>query len=264
MRTLALALALFTLLPLAAQERPARAEILILGTYHMANPGRDIINSQVDDVLSPKRQAEMAQLAEVLKRFRPTKIAVERSFDDQRIVRDYNAYLAGTHQLTRNEVEQIGFRLARDLGHKAVYAVDVDGEFPFMRLQKFAKATGRDKEFEALYAEVGEMVKARDAYLASHTILETLLYMNDDAAVARDVGFYFRQAEFGEPWDWAGADLLGEWYRRNMRIYTNIARLAGPEDRVLVVYGSGHLGWLQYAFANNPRFRLRKLAEFVK
>lgn len=249
----------------AQQAAPARVEVLILGVYHMNNPGRDIFNTQADDVLAPKRQAEIVQVAEVLKRFRPSKIAVERQAGDERIRKDYTDYLAGKHELTRNEIEQLGFRLAKELGHDTVHAVDADGEFPFPRLIKYAKATGRDKELDALMAEIGDMVKANNAYLASHTVLETLLQMNSDASVARDVGFYYRQAEIGEPWDWAGADLLADWIRRNLRIYTNIVQLVdSPNERILVIYGAGHLGWLQQAFAGNPRFRLRKLAELAE
>jgi hypothetical protein len=33
---------------------------------------------------------------------------------------------------------------------------------------------------------------------------------------------------------------------------------------VLVIFGAGHLGWLQHAFGSTPNFRLRKLAEFVR
>src|SRR5688572_21267643 len=235
MRTIAALALAFCAFSAAAQpaNKPARAEVLVLGTYHMNNPGRDIFNTQADDVLAPKRQAEIAQVIEVLKRFQPTKIAVERNAGDERIRKDYAAYLAGTHQLTRNEIEQLGFRLAKELGHDTVHAVDADGEFPYPRVVKFATATGRAKEFEALNAEVGEMVKAGNAYLASHTILETLLDLNADEKVAQAVGFYFRQAEFGEPWDWAGADLVADWFRRNMRICSNVTQLAGPGDRIL-------------------------------
>ena len=42
-------------------ETPARAEVLVLGVYHMANPGRDVFDTQADDVLAPRRQAEMAR-----------------------------------------------------------------------------------------------------------------------------------------------------------------------------------------------------------
>lgn len=262
----ALMLCALSAIPAAWGQSPAekRTEVLVLGTYHMANPGRDIFNTKADDVLAPKRQAEMAQLIEVLKRFRPTKIAVEGAIGSDRIPKRYAEYLAGG-ELTRNEIDQIGFRLAKELGHKSVYPVDVDGEFPFQHLVNFAKASGRTKELDALMGEIGDMVKATNAYLASHTILETLLYMSTDEKVAQDVGFYFREAEIGETWDWAGADLVAEWFRRNIRIYSNVMRLPeAPGERILVIYGSGHLGWLQHAFASNPNVRLRKLAEFAK
>jgi hypothetical protein len=108
-------------------------------------------------------------------------------------------------------------------------------------------------------------MKALDEYLASHSILQTLLYMNADDRVAEDVALYYRQAHFGEPGDWAGADLVSDWFRRNMRIYSNVVQLAdSPNERVLVIFGAGHLGWLQHNFASNPSFRLRKLVDFVK
>src|SRR5438309_1469645 len=139
------------------------------------------------------------------------------------------------------------------------------GEFPYPRLVKYAKATERTKELDALMGEVGDMVKAQDAYLASHTVLETLLYMNADDKVAQDVGYYYRQAHLGEAWDWAGADLVADWFRRNVRIYSNVIQLAdSPTERVLVIFGAGHLGWLQHDFASDPTVRLRKLGEFAK
>ena len=51
--------------------------VMILGTYHMANPGGDAVNFEADDVLAPKKQRELQQLVKPLARFRPTKIAIE-------------------------------------------------------------------------------------------------------------------------------------------------------------------------------------------
>ena len=237
----------------------------MLGVYHMANPGRDVFNMKADDVLAPGRQAEIAALVAALKRFRPTKIAVEAEAGDDRVAKRYADYLAGTHGLTRDETEQIGFRLAKELDQKAVYAVDEPAEFPFPRLLDYAKAHGREKELDTLLAEIGETVKAQNQYLASHTVLETLLYMNADDKVAADVGFYYRQAHFSEPGNWAGADLVADWFRRNMRIYANITALVdSPGERILAIFGAGHLGWLRRDFESDPGFRLRKLAEFAK
>jgi hypothetical protein len=249
--------------PRSTAPAPARAEVLVLGTYHMANPGRDIFNTQADDVLAPKRQAEIAQLVEVLERFRPTKIAIESSPWGNRPA-EYADYLAGKRELTQNEIEQLGFRLAKKLDHKAIYPVDVDGDFPYLRLMNYAKSAGREKEMEALRNETGEMVKAQNAYLASHTILEMLLLMNSDESSREGVAHYYKMAHFGEPGDWAGADLLAEWYKRNIRIFSNIVKLVdSPDERILVIYGAGHLGWLQEAVENDPDLRLRKLSEFV-
>jgi hypothetical protein len=250
--------------PLFAQSTAPRAEVLVLGVYHMANPGHDLFNTRADDVLAPQRQQEIAQLAEVLKKFAPTKIAIEADVWSQRVPKEYADYLAGKYTLTRNEIDQIGYRLAKALGHKAIYPVDADGEFPFQRVVNYAKASGKSKELEAMMNEVGAVVKAQNDYLASHSVLQTLLYMNSDSHVADDVGFYFREAHFGEPGDWAGADLVADWYRRNIRIYSNVVRLIdSPNEHILVIFGAGHLGWLRQQFANDPSIRLRKLAEFA-
>lgn len=271
-RMLAVALSLSALapFPLTAQsslprQPTVRAEVLVVGVYHMSNPGRDVFSTETDDVLSPKRQAEIAQVAAVLGQFRPTKIAVEAGFSDSSISQRYADYVGGTYELTRNEVDQLGFRVARELGHGTVHAVDVRGEFPYPRLAKYAQATGQTPAFDALERETGEAVDALSTYIATHTVLEALLHMNADEQVAEAVGSYFRLAEFGEPWDWAGADLVSDWFRRNMRIYNNIVRLVdSPDERILVIYGAGHLGWLQYALGSNPSIRLRKLAEYVR
>src|SRR5262249_45685728 len=143
--------------------------------------------------------------------------------------------------------------------------VDAAGDFPYQRLVNYAKGSGRSKELEAMMGEVGGRVKALDQYLASHTVLETLLLVNADEWVAAERAFYYRQARIGEPEDWAGADLLADWFRRNIRIYANVARLVeSPSERVLVIFGYGHLGWLQQNFAGDPDLRLRRLAEFAK
>jgi hypothetical protein len=255
----------FTALTAMAHAAQAqRAEVLVLGVYHMANPGRDIFNMQADDALAPKRQQEIAELAAVLAKFKPTKIALEHDAQEKLNAR-YAKYLAGTYALTANETDQIGLRLAKELGHTTIYAVDTDGDFPFQRVINFAKATGQSARLESMMGEIGEMVKAQDDYLKSHTVLETLLYMNSDTKVAQDVGFYYLEARFGELGDYAGPDLLAEWFRRNVRIYNNVAKLVtSPEERVLVIFGAGHLGWLRQDFAADPTLRLRKLEEIVR
>jgi uncharacterized protein DUF5694 len=176
----------------------------------MANPGRDIHNMHADDVLSPERQAEIGKLIEVLKAFHATRVAVEADVGSETVVQRYRDYLAGQHVLTSNETEQIGFRLARELGHPTIYPVDEEGDFPDGRVANFAKASGRAEAFAALAAATERRVQAQGAFLSSHTVLEMLEHLNSDQSVAEDVASYF----------------------------------------AFVPYGAGHLGWLRQDVAN--------------
>lgn len=264
MRRICLFLGLLAIPGASWPESDARPEILVLGTYHMSNPGRDIYNMQADDVLSPKRQQEIAQLIEVLKRFRPTKIAIEADVGSRRVGQVYSDYLAGKYTLSRNENDQVGYRLARELGHRTVYPVDADGDFPYLRVLNYAKANGLKEKFDAMEAKTAARVKEQNDFLRSHTVLGTLEYMNSDSLVARDVAEYFAKVPYGEPWEYAGPDLLASWYQRNIRIYHNIIALVdSPNDRILVIYGAGHLGWLRQDIANDATVKLRKLANLT-
>ncbi len=264
MRKISLFLELMILAIACQAQSDARPEILILGTYHMANPGHDVYNMQADDVLSAKRQQEMGQLMEVLKRFHPTKIAIEADAGNKRVEQQYADYVAGKYTLSRNEIDQIGYRLAKELGHRAVYGVDEEGDFPIQRVINYAKANNQKEKLDAIMGGWGTMVKEQGEFLQSHTVLEMLEYMNSDARVAKDIGLYFAMARYADPGDYAGPDLLAAWYQRNIRIYSNIVKLAeSPNDRILVIYGAGHLGWLRQDVANDKTVQLRKIADLT-
>jgi len=255
---------LLVVAPSAFPAQPAGPQILVLGTYHMANPGRDVHNMQADDMLSARRQKEIGELVEVLKRFQPSKVAVEADVGSQVVTQRYSDYLAGKYALTRNETEQIGFRLAKELGHATIYPVDEEGDFPYERVQNFAKANNRAEEFAALAAGAEARVQEQGSFLASHSVLEMLERMNADATVAGDVATYLAFVPFGDPGDYAGPDLLAMWYQRNIRIYHNIrALVTAPSDRILVIYGAGHLGWLRQDVASDASVSLRKLSDLT-
>ena len=241
-----------------------KPQVLILGTYHMANPGHDIYNMKVDDVRSPQRQKELAELADVLAKFAPTKIAIEADPDLPKVPAAYQDYLAGKHELTQNEVEQIGFRLAKQSGHTQLYPIDVDGDFPMQRVIDYAKATGRSADLDQLMAPTGQLVATQNEYIKSHTVLQSLLYMNSPASIAAGDDFYLSLAPYGESGDYAGPDLIAAWYTRNIRIYGNLAKLIHkPTDRILVIYGAGHLGWLQADARMDQTVCLRTLSDFA-
>lgn len=84
------------------------------------------------------------------------------------------------------------------------------------------------------------------------------------AGQQKDMALYYQVVPYGDPDDYAGADLLAAWYQRNMRIYQNIVKLVeSSNDRILVIFGAGHLAWLRQNIANDSAVRLRKLADLT-
>lgn len=250
----------------APQPAPAKkARILVLGVFHMANPGRDLFNLQVDDVLTPKRQKEISDLATGLKKFQPTKIAIEAPVGDEKIRKQYDDYLAGKYSLSRNEREQIGFRLAKELGHEQVYCIDVQGDFPFDAITQFAKKNDKEEQLNGLLSQGPKEIEAMSAILKNGTIMDLLQYLNQDDHVRRDHELYMSLGQFAGNGEYPGPDLLAAWYQRNIRIYSNLhAIVKSPEDRVLVIYGSGHLFWLQRDVLDSADLELARFSDYAK
>jgi hypothetical protein len=53
-----------------------------------------------------------------------------------------------------------------------------------------------------------------------------------------------------------GADEVASWYTRNLHIFANIARVAQPGERVLVIMGSGHGHLLRQFIDESPDLEL--------
>lgn len=237
-------------------------QVMVLGVYHFANPGRDVVNMEIDDVLAEGRQAELHELSQRLAAFAPTAIAVEsrRSRDDCLDPR----FLEFTPQRLRedrNETVQIGHRLAHDLGLQRVYAIDEqEGElpfFPFERVQAFAAENGHADELQAMIARVQTAAAELSAEQATAPIYEQLARHNDPADIlAGHEELYYSLLKFSKRSDHAGAALNYGWYARNAVIFSNLTEIARPGDRVLLVYGAGHAYWLRHFAEHTPGFEL--------
>jgi Family of unknown function (DUF5694) len=224
---------------------PPPIQVMILGTYHMDSPGLDLINLEVDDVTKPRRQKELSELSEQLAKFAPTKVAVEMvpRLDDP-TVPAYEKFSAETLSKDKNEIVQIGFRLAHRMKHTSVYAIDEQSEtvnyFPFDKLSAWAKANNQAYALNTLVAESRSRVKAEAATYPRKTVSTILRETNDPSRIAKDQTFYTTLLNFGNGKDWPGADLNAAWYLRNAKIHAKLMKIAKPGDRIVVLYGAGH------------------------
>src|ERR671937_1102220 len=63
-------------LVLALAPQPA-IKVMVVGVFHMSNPGHEIHNLKVDDVLAPARQHEIETVTSAMAKLRPTRVAAE-------------------------------------------------------------------------------------------------------------------------------------------------------------------------------------------
>jgi hypothetical protein len=237
--------------PLAAADNTV--SVMVLGVYHMSNPGKDYHNVKTDDVLAPKRQAEIAAAVDGLAAFHPTQVDVEWPADivEQR----YPAYQKGTLAPSQNEVVQLGFRLAQKSG-ASVQGVDVDGDFPYEAVQAYAKAHGQADLLAAADAEIARQVQEEQDRMKTGTVSQILRSMNDAESARRGHAFYRSMLHIGGGAEQPGAELLTAWEKRNNLICANIVQRAKPGDRIVVIFGAGHEYLLRQCFSEMPGYTL--------
>src|SRR5437870_13368053 len=110
----------------------------------------------------------------MLKRFQPTKIALESPAGSEKIRKQYEDYLAGNYSLTRSESGQIGFRLAKELGHKQVCGIDIQGDFAFDSIAQFAKKNGKEELLNGLIQQVSKEIEVMYAHMRTSNISDLL------------------------------------------------------------------------------------------
>ncbi|MEM1196250.1 MAG: DUF5694 domain-containing protein [Pseudomonadota bacterium] len=253
------------------QDEPARVEVMVLGVYHFANPGLDTVNMQVDDMLAPKRQKEIKALVDTLAKWAPTKIAVENEAAAPSLELDGYARTQELLATSPNETVQIGYRLARQLGHRAVYGYDErsgEGEpdyFPLGSVQEFAQKNGQMELLGSLFASVQQKVGEEQAKLASQTVAESLMVHNDIAFVdAGHDALYYSLISIGDGDQQPGAELNAYWYMRNAKMFGKIDMIAEPGDRIFVIAGSGHTTWLRHFVERMPGYELVEALPYLK
>lgn len=232
-----------------------KTQVMVLGVAHLAAK-HDIHNSVFQESpLSPKRQAQIADVVRHLARFHPTKVLVEAPMGDAKYVAQYRDYLAGKFTLPANEVYQIGFRLAAASKDAAIYPIDTWG--PTLIESNSSTAKRNDAYLKANFtkistSEFNAFLARSDALERTGTYLELLGYINTDDAIRANAAWYSVFAGVGRDADNAGAAYVAQWYVRNVYIFSNVLSVIGPGDRVVLMMGQGH-EYLQRGFVRlNP------------
>jgi len=254
---------------LSQPQTQAKIQVVLLGMYHLNNPGQDVAKVKVDDVLGEKRQGEIRRVVDALKAYAPEQIFTEYGTDQQaRVDSLYRVYLAGGRRDKRGETDQIVFRLASELGLKPgqIFGVDGTGDFPYDSLMKVANGAGQ----QALLAEMTQTITTYtnwfNTYLRDHTVGEVILALNTPEQYRWDLGGYSNvSSRVGGLDNSVGAYLTAEWYKRNIYAHSNILKRITPgTKRILVVFGASHAAVFNHLFGLSNQFEVVPLPQVLK
>ncbi|MBO3270060.1 DUF5694 domain-containing protein [Hymenobacter defluvii] len=273
-----LALSLFgTTFAATAQTAPpatGKIKVYIVGTFHFSGSTSDVVKGSKTDMSTPEKQRELEKLINKLQKTQADKVFIEWEPTRQRFVDStYALYRQNQFTLGNNEVYQVGYRLAKKLNRPRVYCADADGVFDYDATKAYAKQHGqeqilKDTFLEAPQDSVGRLIKARvrtapkpSTYASSsNTLLTQFARMNTIAADQGNMDTYLLElARVGGGPNYAGADLAGEFFKRNVRIYNNLLRAVDVQhDKAIVLLiGQGHVAFLKSILQYNSLFEVQ-------
>ena len=237
-------------------------QVMVLGCYHMANRHSDILNLEIADVRTAAKQIELEEVCDCLKQFEPTKIALEVVADRPGLVSSvFEDFESAQFLQSRDEVTQIGLRLAHALGHPVVYGINELSEtidyFPFAQVEQFAQEHQQQAVLEQVFT-FGNHLKLDDQKRhQTDTVRELLRWQNEPDNIKIEMAqLYVPLLSIGDTEQHPGADLNAMWFLRNAKIFAKLRRIAQTDDRILVVFGAGHAYWLRQLVQLTPGFEL--------
>jgi hypothetical protein len=220
--------------PLADDRDEPTIQVLSLGTFHFAQA------PDFHDLMAPEQQAEIQAVVDSLAAFEPTKVVVEWPFDQAATFDSlYDAYRNGRHELSVNERQQLGMRLADQRGHDDIFAIDHKQPWGMQEVMEWAQEN--DPSFIEYFQAWKERSNATDDRLhRTKTIGEILHHRNQPETLAQLQHARMRMLEVGAGSSNVGVKPVTSVHDRNFKIFANLLSIAEPGDRIVIIYGAGH------------------------
>lgn len=238
-----------------------KTKVLVVGTFHFDYPGLDDHKTAEDDkvdVLKEPKKSEVTELVEYIKRFQPTKIAIE-AFPSWKAHEKFKKYLNGEYGDERDERYQLGMRIAKELSLDTLYPVNATAlrrdlyKTDTITLNRLIGDVDWERE-EPYDAYMEAWFEHDDKLVPQIPLLDYFKYMNSEESHDYGYGIYLLGGFKSE--NNQGADNLSIWwYNRNLRIFRNVQGITeGPEDRILIIIGNGHGSILRQLFTASPEY----------
>jgi hypothetical protein len=255
-----------------------KIKVYIVGTFHFDGSAGDVYNTFKEDMKTPENQRQLDDLVRRLAKATPDRVFVEWTTNRQGYVdTTYQLYLRNEFELGNNEVYQVGYRLGKLLQHQHIYCADAGGNFDYDSLVAYAMQHHQADILSDLNHpkdSIARLITARIGSIYSyyqsppgHTLTDVIISNNTPEVIASGADLYnLVYARVGEGPEYPGADLASDFYKRNMRIYTNILRqIDVAHDKAILIYiGSGHVSFLKQIFSSSLLFEVEDVVSLLK
>jgi len=265
MQKIILLLVLFTLNLSSAQTK--KKQILLIGTFHYANPGRDIAQVKAFDIMSDKTQKELETMSDKIKKFGPDKIFVEWTYSKQaKLDQFYNKNTDSLFKSDKNEITQLALRTAKKLNHKKLYGIDYHTRFPYDSLMMSMEKANQKDLMKINDESTKEFENQHNQRIGKISLIDMMLFYNKKETENQNIQWYLEVANrTGNPDDFTGASLVSNWYKRNLYMYSLVQKLTESTDnKIMVLLGAGHAAMLREFIKHDPTFELVELSTVLK
>ena len=259
---------------ISAQEK---IKVVLLATYHFNNPGKDMIKVKERNILTPESQQDLDVVVGKIAQspVKPDQIFVESSFNEKKqLDANYQLYLKNQYNkftdtikqprskryFTEGETFQFGFRLAKKLKHQEIYPIDSLIEMRFDILLKEVNANPTlKKEFDEINLSL------QDKCMEQSNLSKVFLCLNDQQKLDNNLSFYItfaNKVKIGK--EYFGANMVTDWYKRNLIMYSNIQNQLKPDTiTIFVLVGSGHAAMFKKFFEVDKNFEVVDLTKIL-
>ena len=157
-----------------------------------------------------------------------------------------------------DEMNAIGFEVGRLSGVKKIYGIDSQIGFDYPSLITLANNSKTDSLFV-------ENVMNSYKIVNNLPLLQQFKEINTKSYKMETFNFYNFLASMHTQNNYEGADIIAEFYKRNLRIYSNLEDIPlSKEDRVLIILGATHTAYLDVFLENNPKYKLENALDYFK
>lgn len=194
-------------------------DILLFGIFHFCE---EKIDFTLDEI-----QSQLDDLSLDVSKFLPTAVAVE--LDKEKYGETISLLDENWKKEFFREQFSLGARIAANAGLHILHPID---------------------KVYPLNADMGnlenmQLILPRLEYLQKidgiNDIKEKCKFINSRQYVLHDANMYLDINSQNRNGDYFESKCLSEWYFRNLCIFSNLQRIAKEHDRIVVLYGAGHI-----------------------